>query len=42
MLTSRFTRADGSVKAGKEANAFAAEGVVKIDIPRPLLNDVDV
>jgi len=42
ILTARSWSMDGVWKAGRAANSFAADGVVKIDIPRPLLNDVDV
>ena len=33
---------EGSVKAGSARNSLAAEGVDKIDIPRPAANVVDV
>lgn len=41
-LMARSWKTDKFWKAGRAAKSLAAEGVVKIDIPRPLLNDVDV
>lgn len=41
-LTFFSSSAEGSWKAGRAANCFAADGVVKMVTPRPLLKDVDV